>query len=116
MTVAVGAAAFVDDLAVAVKSEVVVIDGIATFDYTIPLGSKIGEKIRVGLAIPGDWPASPPPGPHVHPALTHPGGAVHASPLGRDWCYWSRPFNAWATSAKTIDAYMAHIRTLFSLL
>jgi len=96
--------------------EVAMHDGIATFGFTIPIGSRIGEEIRVGLHVPPDFPLSPPPGPHLSPAIQHPDGAVHGSPLGTEWCYWSRPFQGWASSTRTVREYMAHFRHLLAQL
>lgn len=112
---ATGADGFVRQL-VEEGYEVAMRDGIATFPYVIPLGSKIGETIQLGLQPPPDFPASPPPGPHVSPVLAHPAGAVHASPLGAAWCYWSRPSPGWTRGTRTVREYMAHVRNLFSQL
>jgi len=90
--------------------------GIATFSLTVPIGSRIGEDIRVGLQVPPDFPLSPPPGPHLSPIIPHPDGAVHDSPLGKNWCYWSRPFRGWAQSSRTVREYMAHVRNLLAQL
>ena len=87
---------------------------IAIVDYIIEVGTLAGTRIRLGLPIPGDFPLNPPPGPHVSPTLGHPRGAVHASPLGTDWQYWSRPHPSWATTDRTVAAYLRHIRTLFA--
>ena len=83
------------------------------FAYRIELGSRAGQEVRIGLQVPGDWPISPPPGPHVSPRLGHPHGAVHDSPLGSDWEYWSRPAQNWPAD-RTARAYLRHLRTLFS--
>lgn len=32
---------------------------------------------------------TPPPGPHVSPPVRHPDGALHPSPLGAGWEYWT---------------------------
>ena len=85
----------------------------AVFTYTIEIGSRAGHVVEVGLEVPGDWPMSPPPGPHLHPRLDHPHGAVHASPLGPDWAYWSRPAQQWPAE-RTIRGYLRHLRTLFA--
>jgi hypothetical protein len=82
------------------------------FGYEIPVGAKCGTSVRVGLQPPADWPLSCPPGPHLSPRLGHPGGNVHASPLGADWEYWSRPFSGWADGERTARRYMSHIRAL----
>jgi hypothetical protein len=86
----------------------------AIFKYCIPLGTMIGETITLALIATNDFPLTPPPGPHVSPRLGHPNGAVHASDLGPDWEYWSRPFPGWPATDRTVKAYMAHVRHLFS--
>lgn len=88
--------------------------GIAVFDYMVEVGTLAGSTLRLGLAVPGDFPLTPPPGPHVSPRLGHPNGAVHPSPLGADWEYWSRPHPSWAQTDRTVAAYMRHIRALFT--
>ena len=85
----------------------------AVFPYTIEVGSRTGETVRAGLAVPGDWPMSPPPGPHVSPRLGHPDGAVHPSPLGEDFEYWSRPASNWPDD-RSVRGYLRHLRTLFA--
>ncbi len=110
----VGAAGFIAALT-AHGYTVAVLDGFAIFPYTVEVGRRAGEQVTIGLLIPGDWPLSPPPGPHVSPRLGHPGGAVHASPLGSEWEYWSRPASTWA-SERSMRAYLRHLRTLFSQL
>ena len=87
----------------------------ATFSYTVEVGTRAGQVVRVGLLIPGDWPLSPPPGPHVSPRIGHPHGAVSGSALGADWEYWSRPAQNWAAD-RSMRAYLRHLRTLFSQL
>jgi hypothetical protein len=88
-------------------------DDFAIFTYTVAVGSRAGQQMRIGLQIPGDWPLSPPPGPHVSPGIGHPHGAVSGSPLGGDWEYWSRPAQNWAAD-RSMRAYLRHLRTLFS--
>jgi hypothetical protein len=88
-------------------------DGFAIFPYVVQVGRLAGEEIQIGLAIPGDWPMSPPPGPHVNPRLGHPQGSVHASPLGPGWEYWSRPIPNWPRD-RTMRAYLRHLRTLLA--
>jgi hypothetical protein len=108
----VGAAGFLAALA-ANGYPAVERNGIAVFDYTIEVGTLAGQKIRIGLQIPPDWPLTPPPGPHVNPRLGHPGGAVSGSPLGSDWEYWSRPADLWPAD-RSMRAYLRHLRKLFS--
>ena len=85
-----------------------------TFPFVIPVGAHIGTTVTVGLAAP-DFPVNPPGGVHVRPRLAHPGdNAHHASPLGADWIYWSRPYPDWPQSSRGISDYLAHLRKLFS--
>jgi hypothetical protein len=90
------------------------------FDYVIPVGKDAGETIKLGFEVPGDFPASPPSGPHVSPRIlpirpgpAHPSGQIHTSPFGEEWEYWSRPFPGWQITDKTVKEYMSHIRHLF---
>jgi hypothetical protein len=110
---ATGADEFVRQL-IELRFEVERKDAFVTFPLIVPLGSKIGETIRLGLEAPPDFPLSPPPGPHIAPRLSHPSGAVHASPLGPDWCYWSRPFSGWAATTRTAAEYLSHVRNLLA--
>ena len=86
------------------------------FSFTVPLGARVGEVVRLGLQIPGDFPATPPPGPHICPRIHHPSGAAHSSPLGTEWTYWSRPFPNWPRTDRTVSAYLSHVRALFAQL
>lgn len=108
----VGAAGFLAALAAAGYTAMEK-DGHAVFTYTVEVGSLAGREISIGLQIPGDWPITPPPGPHVSPRLGHPDGAVHGSPLGDDWEYWSRPDDLWPDE-RSMRAYLRHLRTLFA--
>lgn len=84
-----------------------------TFDLPIPVGLHAGECRRIGAEVPADFPDTPPAGPHVSPATTHPAGAVHASPLGAQWVYWSRPAQSWAAD-RSVKAWIRHVRSLFA--
>lgn len=95
--------------------EVALQDNFVIFDYTIEVGSRAGQHVKIGLQIPADWPLTPPPGPHVSPKLGHPHGAVSKSPLGADWEYWSRPTQNWPVD-RSARAYLRHLRTLFAQL
>lgn len=96
--------------------------GKISFPYEIEVGSKAGEIVTLGFVLPGDFPASPPSGPHISPRLLplrsdgeHPTGRIHESPFGESFEYWSRPFaGEWAKTARTAAVYMAHIRGLFN--
>jgi hypothetical protein len=88
--------------------------------YSVPCGSFIGREIRLGFEIPGDFPLTPPSGPHISPHLRpmNPGAPGHPdrtadSPFGSEWQYWSRPFPNWAGTDRTVKTYMAHVRHLF---
>jgi hypothetical protein len=110
----VGAAGFLAALAEAgidatIRGEYVV------FPYVIEVGGRAGQQIQVGLAVPRDWPLTPPPGPHLSPRLGHPRGAVHDSPLGPGWEYWSRPVPNWPHD-RSLRGYLRHLRTLFAQL
>ena len=94
--------------------DVTVVGDFITFPFTVPVGGLTGQEIRLGIQVPGDFPASPPPGPHVSPRRGHPGGAVLDSPLGAEWEYWSRPFQDWPATSRTAEEYLAHVRTLFA--
>lgn len=85
------------------------------FDYTIETGPRAGTTVRIGLQAPPDFPTTPPGGPQVSPPLGHPGGAVHPSPIGEGWEYWSRPAADWAAD-RTVRGYLRHLRTLFAQL
>jgi len=96
--------------------EVTVTGSFVVFPFGIQSGSRAGQFATIGIEVPGDFPATPPPGPHVSPHFGHPAGNVNPSPLGSDWEYWSRPFPSWPTTNKTASDYMAHVRVLFSQL
>ena len=99
--------------------------GRLSFPYEIPVGRLIGTRIRLGFVIADDFPLNPPSGPHISPRIlplnpqynTHPNGGVHESPdFGDDWEYWSRPFEGWAKTDRSVRTYMAHIRHLLDTL
>lgn len=95
------------------------------FPYEIPCGRLAEQKIKLGFIAPGDFPLTPPSGPHVSPRLlpinpssgTHPNCGIQESPqFGADWQYWSRPLNHWAQTKRQAKDVMAHIRHLFDTL
>ena len=96
------------------------------FDYVVETGSYAGQRVRIGLAVPSDFPLTPPGGPHVSPRVrpfnsegTHPTGKIHDSSqafergLQGQWQYWSRPFPNWIRAKKTVAAYMSHVWQLW---
>ncbi len=97
--------------------------GFVSFEYEIPVGKFTGQKVWMSLQVLDSFPMNAPPGPHFKPHLlpvsggggVHPYGAIHGSPLGAEWQYWSRPFNnEWNRTDKTVKSYLAHIRNLFA--
>lgn len=97
--------------------------GYVSFEYEIPVGKFIGQKVSLGFQVDDSYPMNPPPGPHFKPHLlpitggggSHPYGAIHNSALGADWQYWSRPFTShWNTSQKHAKIYLAHIKNLLA--
>jgi hypothetical protein len=85
------------------------------------------EHVVIDYTVESDFPVNPPTGIHiaaiVHPFQsggTHPTGGVHrdqAAPfqqaLACEWQYWSRPPVDWATSKKTVAAFMSHVWRLW---
>lgn len=101
--------------------------GYVAFAYTVEVGRFAGTEILLGFQVADAFPAHPPGGPHMRPALRpmhpgsdkpHPDGGVHDSPFtsavgGGTWQYWSRPFNSWGRTDKTVSTYLKFIRYLF---
>jgi hypothetical protein len=95
-----------------------------SFKYIIPVGKFTDKEVMLALQVGDDFPMIPPPGPHFNPHLlpitggggSHPNGAIHTSPLGLDWQYWSRPFSDWPKTSRTAKDYMSHIRHLLDTL
>lgn len=93
------------------------------FNYEIQTGTRIGQRVKLAFSVSDDFPLNPPGGPCVsprilpiHPAadLPHPFGAIHPKDeLGPDWEYWSRPFQNWNATDRTVRTYLAYIRRLF---
>lgn len=108
-----GAEAFAVELKSLGIGDVVVDGNWVKFELAIPAGRFEGETRRIAAEVPEDFPLTPPPGPHVSPPTTHPAGAVHASALGADWVYWSRPAQGWALE-RSVKAWLRHVRSLFA--
>ncbi|MFM9909199.1 MAG: E2/UBC family protein [Chitinophagaceae bacterium] len=94
-----------------------------SFEYEVSVGKFIGQQVWMALQVTEGFPMNAPPGPHFKPHLlpitggggVHPFGAIHPSPLGTEWQYWSRPFNnEWNRTDRTVKSYLAHIRNLFA--
>ncbi len=108
-----GAETFAEEARSLGLSDVAVEGTWVKFDLAIPVGRFGGETRRIAAEVPPDFPLNPPPGPHVSPPTTHPAGAVHASPLGTEWVYWSRPAQGWAAD-RSVKAWLRHVRSLFA--
>lgn len=101
------------------------------FAYVVPVGARRDEKVGLAFRVPPDWPANPPTGPFVSPRLLpinpscgrgRPWDSVHEAAAhglpdpGGEWQYWSRPFPhvpGWAATDRSMQTYLAHIKTLF---
>lgn len=102
--------------------------GFVTFAWEVELGPLGGETIELGLKVPADFSLSAPGGvlvrPHLLPinqdAGEHPLCGVHPASVAGvgdpSWQYWSRPHPDWATTDRSVNALMAHIRHLFDTL
>ena len=94
-------------------------------DYLIQTGKFAGQKVRLGLVVPGDFPLSVPSGLHVSPRFypnsngkTHPTGGISDSAgfqsnAGGEWHHWSRSFNEWGKTKKTVAVFMIHVFRLW---
>jgi len=86
------------------------------FEYTVEVGSNKGKKVLMGFENLNDFPMNAPHGPHFKPideGWRNPTGGVHASNFGGGWVHWSRPFNEWNKTSRTVKEYLAHIRNVF---
>lgn len=95
-------------------------EGKVAFPYSIPTGVFADHQIRLGFTVPGDFPITPPSGPHMSPRLlplqsggTHPSGGIHDSPFGPEWEYWSRPIHNWNLTRMNVKVVLAHVWRLF---
>ncbi len=92
------------------------------FEFEIPVGRLQGQRVQMAFQMDNSFPVNCPPGPHFKPQLlpitggggAQPYGAVHASALGGEWEYWSRPFKDWGRTDKTAKTYLAHIKNLLA--
>jgi hypothetical protein len=82
---------------VEVRGEFVIIS-----NYVVQVGRFAGQSIRLAFQTPADYEITPPGGFHTSPHLVAPGSNnIHASPLGAEFCYWSRPPHEWAKARNT---------------
>lgn len=93
-------------------------NGMVVIFYTVPVGKNIGKKVKLAFQVSNDFPMSCPPGPHFESGKAdgwfEPTANIHASALGSDWRYWSRPFTDWNRTQKTVKVYFAHIKNLLN--
>lgn len=89
------------------------------FEYVVPDGKFKGRTVNLGFDVPAEFPRTPPPGPHVSPALLpmNPSAQDHPtktapSPFGNDWQYWSRPCKGWR-GREGVAEYLVFIDHLF---
>jgi hypothetical protein len=94
------------------------------FAYEVPAGKHVGKQVNIALVVPPDFPISAPGGMHVSPLIhptknggDHPSGGVLDSSfqgyLNQSWQYWSRPFNEWGKTKKTVATYLSHLWKLW---
>lgn len=91
-----------------------------TIAYQVQTGRFAGTQVQLGFIVPGDFPNTPPSGPHVSPRIwpinpsapAHPERAHESESFGPDWQYWSRPVRDWARN-RSVAAYMSHIWNLW---
>jgi hypothetical protein len=89
------------------------------FEYTVEVGSNKGKKVFMGFENLNDFPMNAPHGPHfksidegwINPSGASPG--VHPSNFGTGWVHWSRPFNEWNRTSRSVKEYLAHLRNVF---
>ena len=85
------------------------------FIYDVEAGKNRGKKVWLGFENLQDFPLNCPHGPHFKPideGWINPSQGLHSSSFGSDWRHWSRPFNEWNRTKKTVKVYLAHIRNL----
>ncbi len=85
------------------------------FRYVVENGPRRGTRTDLGFVVPANFPVEPPHGPNYRPAILRGSGLPGVHPgheLGPEWDHWSRPHPTWASSDRTVRAYMRHIRTL----
>lgn len=83
-------------------------------NYVVQVGRFKGQTIQLGFPCPVDFPITPPGGIHTNPQLLQPGpNAIHVSPLGGEWSYWSRPVQGWiGARTNPVSRLMSHVNTL----
>lgn len=97
----------------------------AVFDFQVENGSFAGQRVRMAIYVPPDFPMVPPTGINfsprlrpvnvdsksMHPERSHPCQFVAWKDNGE---YWSRPIPKWnEEKRKTAQTYMAFVRQLW---
>jgi hypothetical protein len=88
------------------------------FEYCVPIGKNIGYTVLMGFEVGDDFPMNCPHGPHFKANGTNewvePMNGIHSSPFGNEWRHWSRPFNEWNRTRKTVAEYLSHIKNVLA--
>lgn len=90
-------------------------NGRVYFEYLVGVGKNIGKKVFIGFENLHDFPMNCPHGPHfkeIDEGWITPDKGVHASNFGIEWKHWSRPFNEWNQTKKTVKEYLSHIKNI----
>lgn len=85
------------------------------FIFIVEGGKNHGKKVWLGFEKLQDFPLNCPHGPHFKPiddGWVNPSQGIHKSNFGPGWIHWSRPFNEWSRTKKTVKEYLAHIKNL----
>lgn len=90
--------------------------------FVIAEGRFAGKEIKVGFQVPGDFPMTPPGGPHISPRLIPINGnapdhsrAADSAQFGTEYEYLSRPYTQWAHK-RTVKRYMEYVAHLLNTL
>lgn len=89
------------------------------FEYVVEGGRNHGKKTLLGFENLQDFPMNCPHGPHFKPldsGWVNPTQGIHPSSYGAGWIHWSRPFNEWNKTKRTVREYLAHIKNLLLIL
>ncbi|MBT8387465.1 MAG: hypothetical protein KJO12_08650 [Ignavibacteria bacterium] len=85
------------------------------FIYIVDGGKNHGKKVWLGFENIHDFPLNCPHGPHfktIDKGWINPAQGIHTSNFGAGWIHWSRPFNEWNRTKKSVKEYLAHIKNL----
>lgn len=85
------------------------------FIFVVEGGKNHGKKVWLGFDKLQDFPMNCPHGPHFKPiddGWLNPPDGIHQNRFDTGWVHWSRPFEEWNTTNKTVKEYLAHIKNL----